>query len=144
MRPGITSSCPSEQSVSLSSKDMLDGRKPSDTSVILPKKTFEAVPGFSLFSLVECLFFLFLFLPQKLLLVGQQISAATAVSLGLLMCFNPCTCQGSSASYSSIHELGRYRITETAPPLFSKKATGREERNKVITEEGGRGEKRPL
>lgn len=56
--------------------------------------------------------------------------------LSLLMCFNPCTCQGSSASYSNIHELGRYWITWTAPPLFQQrgKKRGREERGKVMTE----------
>lgn len=70
--------------------------------------------------------------------------AARAVSFGLLMCFNPCTCQSSSASYSNIQELGRYWITEAVPPLFGKKARGREERGKVITEEGGRGGERPL
>lgn len=71
---------------------------------------------------------------------------ARAVSGGLLVCFNLCTCQGSSASYSNIHELGRYWITNSVPPLFSpkkkKKARGREEKGKVRTERGRREGKR--
>lgn len=55
MRPRTTSSRPSEQSVSLSamsltalsSEDMLDGREPTATSIILPEESFEALPGFS-------------------------------------------------------------------------------------------------
>lgn len=42
--------------------------------------------------------------------------AARAVSLSLLMCFHLCTCQGSSASYSNIHELGRYWISSPGGP----------------------------
>lgn len=148
MRPSTTSSSPSEQSVSLSamsltalpSKDMLDGREP--TSIILP---FEAVPDFPLFFFkcsAECFSFLFLlyrlssfswsgskFLPCR--------DAATAVSFGLLICFNPCTCQGCSASYSNIHELGRYWITYTAPPFFSKKSK-RQRREGQSHNQGGR------
>lgn len=124
MRPRTTSSRASEQSVSLpamsltalSSSDMLDGREPTATSIILPKESFEAVPGFPLLFLSAVFnFFFFLFLPCSFSWSGSKFllcrHASTAVSSGLLMCFNPCTCQGSSASYSNIHELGRYWIT---------------------------------
>lgn len=65
MRPMTTSSSPSEQSVSLSAmsltalsfKDMLDGREPTATSIILPKKSLEAVPGFPLFCKCNVYFF---------------------------------------------------------------------------------------
>lgn len=124
MCPRTTSSSPSEQSVSisamsliaLSSEDMLDGREPTATSIILPKESFEAVPGFSLFFNVVFNLSLpfpslqtsFLWWSSRFLLCRD---AARAVSFSLLMCFNPCTCQGSSVSYSNIHELDRYWIT---------------------------------
>lgn len=78
---------------------------------------------------------------KKIILLCRD--AARAVSLSLLMCFNPCTCQGSSASYSNIHELGRYWITWTAPPLFQqrekKKRERREGQSHEWVEEGGGG-----
>lgn len=87
MRPMTTSSSPSEQSVSLSAmsltalsfKDMLDGREPTATSIILPKKSLEAVPGFPLFCKCNVYFFS-LFLPYKRLLVRQRISAVQRCS----------------------------------------------------------------
>ena len=62
MRPRTTSSRPSEQSVSLSamsltalsSEDMLDGREPTATSIILPEESFEALPGFFLSLFCKC------------------------------------------------------------------------------------------
>lgn len=136
MRPRTTSSRTSEQSVSLSaisvtalsSKDVSDGREPTATSVILPSET---VPV-SLFFKNVLFNFSPLFPSVRALSLAEAVpcsEGATRVSFGLLMCFNLCTCQGSSASYSNIHELGRYWITNSAPPLFSqKKARGREER----------------
>lgn len=118
MRPKTTSSSPWEQSVSLSamsltafsSKDMLDGRKSSDTSIIIPKKSFRVVPGFPSF-LLEYNWSLPFPSLQTSFLVRQQICCAEMQPELWSVCFNLCTCQGSSASYSSIHELGRCWIT---------------------------------
>ena len=83
------------------------------------------------FGLVFKFSFPFLSLQKSLSWSGSSFplcrDAARAVSFGLLMRFNPCTCRGSSASYSNIHELVRYWITRSLP-LFSKKARGREEK----------------
>lgn len=65
----------------------------------------------------------------------------------LLMCINLCTCQGSSASYSNIHELGRYWITNSAPPLSVKGKKGKRQRREGQSHNSGReegGRKRPL
>lgn len=76
----------------------------------------------------------------------EQSRGARAVSFGLLMCFNLCTCQGSSASYSNIHELGRYWITNSAPPLFSPKKGKRQRREgqSQTSEREEGGQKGPL
>lgn len=113
MRPRTTSSRTSEQSVSLSvmsltarsPKDVSDGREPTAISLILPSETVPVSPSFGL----------------NVLFNLSPLSLAGAGPCGqrcLLMCINLCTCQGSSASYSNIHELGRYWITNSAPPLF--------------------------
>ncbi len=91
MRPRTTSSSPSEQSVSLSgmslkalsSKDMLDGREPTASSIILPKESFEAEPGFPLFFFGVVFNFSLPFPSSQtlfFLLVGQQISAVQRCS----------------------------------------------------------------
>lgn len=73
-------------------------------------------------------FWILLYFKSKKKKILPCRDAARAVSLRLLMCFNPCTCRGSSASYSNIHELGRYWITWTAPPLFQRREKKRERR----------------
>ena len=96
VRPGTAPSRPSEQSASLSatslrelsSKDMLDGGKPTASFFILLKKSFEAVPGIpSSFS------FSFFLLPLSFseLCSRSQLckDAASVASVSLLICFNP-------------------------------------------------------
>lgn len=110
-RPRTASSRPSADSVSLpatslaaaSSADMSDGREPTPTSVILPEKSSEAVPGSPppLSALA---------LKSSSLNFGQSenSSCAEMEPQARTTVFNLCTCRGSPASYSNIHELGRY------------------------------------
>lgn len=104
IRPRTTSPSPSEQSVSLSamslkalsSKDMLDGREPTATSIILPKKSFEAVPGFplSFFSVVFNFSLPFYFLTNLVLSLGRTASSAS--SSAVHRCSQSCQLQSAN------------------------------------------------
>lgn len=127
--PRTTSSSSSGQFVSLpapSSKDMLDGRKPVDLLIVPLKESSVFFPPLS---------FNFLFFCVSLLKLYFPLSAANSSHAKMSLVFPGYVswCVLTSAlvrevQASNVHELGRYWITRTAPPLFSKKGKKAEKR----------------
>ncbi|MEQ2310160.1 hypothetical protein AMECASPLE_005996 [Ameca splendens] len=124
----------------LSSKDMLNGRKPKCPSLGPLTDSLEEAPAFStsnwcrcssVFSSSTIIFFKF----QLNQLVKDAANLLSFTSYIIL--YNLCTCQGSPATVTFIHWAGIGLLGK--PLLFSaKKARGREERGKAMTKEGGR------